>query len=84
MGQCGQEFKLRSISHLKIQFETRAPLKHASEVNVNSHIFLKTEKFLLKTDIISLLRAGQSLSFFQSSLAPLRHDEVAVSSDFMT
>ena len=46
--------------------------------------FFENGEFRLKTDIITLVRVGQSLNFFQSSLAPLLHEEVAVFSDFLT
>ena len=46
--------------------------------------FFENGEFRLKTDIITLVRVGQSLNFFQSSLAPLPHEEVAVFSDSLT
>ena len=46
--------------------------------------FFENGEFRLKTDIITLVRVGQSLNFFQSSLAPLLHEEVAVFSDLLT
>ena len=46
--------------------------------------FFENGEFRLKTDIITLVCVGQSLNFFQSSLAPLLHEEEAVFSDLLT